>query len=123
MAGIHQITPFVMTHDLDGALNFYCDILGFTCGFQQENYAFVRCPGGALRLLEVAPDCEIGAQIVYLDCDDVNDVYDALRPRLDSLGADRVRAPFDQPYNQREFHVRDPDNCLLMYGTEIPAKD
>ncbi|WP_300032177.1 VOC family protein [uncultured Roseobacter sp.] len=121
MPGITQITPFVMTHDLDGSLRFFCEILGFTCGFQMENYAFIRQPDGALRLMEVAPDCDIGAQIIYVDCDDVDAFYAALKPKLDTLDSTRVRAPFDQPYRQREFHVKDPDNCLLMFGTEIAA--
>ncbi|QJF50458.1 VOC family protein [Roseobacter ponti] len=121
MARINQITPFVMTRDLAASLEFYTGILGFTCGFQQDNYAFVHHrPGGALRLIEVDPDCEIGEQMIYLDCEDVDAVWTVLKPRLDTLPEERVRAPFDQPYRMREFHVKDPDNCLLLYGTDIP---
>ncbi len=121
MARITQITPFVMTHDLAGALAFYCDILGFSCSFQMDNYAFVRQQAGiALRLIEVEKDCEIGEQMIYLDCDDVEAVYVSLQAKLDTLPEERVRAPFDQPYAMREFHVKDPDNCLLLYGTSIP---
>ena len=120
MAELTQITPFVMTHDLDGALAFYDGVLGFSCTFRQENYAFLRRPGGALRIVEVEPDCIIGEQMIYLDCDDVDAVYQSLKPALDRLEAGRVRAPFDQPYAMREFHVKDPDNCLLLFGAEIP---
>jgi hypothetical protein len=30
-----------------------------------------------------------------------------------------VHAPFDQPYGMREFHVKDPDGCLLFFGERI----
>ena len=121
MARMTQITPFVMTRDLVASLEFYTSILGLTCGFQQDNYAFVHHRhGGALRLMEVDPDCEIGEQMIYPDCEDVDAVRTAQKPRLDTLPVGRVRAPFDQPCRMREFHVKDPDNCLLLYGTDIP---
>jgi catechol 2,3-dioxygenase-like lactoylglutathione lyase family enzyme len=123
MAEITQITAFVMTRDLEGSLAFFCNTLGFTCGFKQDNYAFVRRPGGALRLIEVDATCEIGEQMIYLDCDDVEAVYAQMKPRLDLLPEDRVRAPFDQPYAMREFHVKDPDNCLLLFGSNIPPSN
>jgi hypothetical protein len=31
----------------------------------------------------------------------------------------RVRAPFDQPYGQREFHVLDEDGTLVFFGEAI----
>lgn len=121
MARTTQITPFVMTHDLEVSIAFYCDVLGFSCTFKMDNYAFVQQrPSGALRLLEVERDCDIGEQMIYLDCDDVDAVFAALKPKLDALPTDNVRAPFNQPYAMREFHVKDPDNCLLLYGTGIP---
>mgnify|MGYP001823133489 FL=1 len=121
MAEITQITPFVMTHDLEASIDFFTRILGFSCTFQMENYAFVQRLGKAIRLIEVDASCVIGEQMIYLDCDDVDTLFDELQSRLETLARDRVRAPFDQPYQQREFHVKDPDNCLLLFGTAISA--
>jgi uncharacterized glyoxalase superfamily protein PhnB len=120
MPDVTQIAPFVVTHDIDGAIAFYEGTLGFNCTFRMENYAFLRRKGDALRLIEVAADCEIGEQMIYLDCDDLDGVYAQMKPKLDLLPADRERAPFDQPYGMREFHVKDPDNCLLLSGMDIP---
>jgi hypothetical protein len=50
----------------------------------------------------------------------VDAVFAGLKHKLDQLPPDRVRAPFDQPYRMREFHVKDPDNCLLLFGADIP---
>jgi catechol 2,3-dioxygenase-like lactoylglutathione lyase family enzyme len=109
-----------MTHDIDGAIAFYEGTLGFNCTFRMENYAFLRRKGGALRLIAVAADCDIGEQMIYLDCEDPDGVYTQMKPQLDLLPADRVRAPFDQPYGMREFHVKGPDNFLLLFGADIP---
>ncbi len=122
MAQITQITPFVMTHDLGKSLSFYCDVLSFDCSFRQDTYEFIKAdPVGALRIVEVEPDCEIGEQMIYIDCDDVDAVYRKLQPALALLPGDHLRAPFDQPYGMREFHVKDPDNCLLMFGMDMPS--
>ena len=43
-------------------------------------------------------------------------LYAALKSKLDSLPEGRVRPPFDQPYGVREFHVKDPDGCLLFFA-------
>ena len=119
MTRITQITPFVFTRSMPTALAFYCDTLGFACTFQADNYAFVRRNQKGLRIIEVDPDATCGEQMIYLDCDDVDAVYAQMKPQLDTLPKDRVRAPFDQPYAQREFHVYDPDFCLLLFGTSI----
>ena len=124
MAGVTQITPFVFTRDLAGSLSFFCDILEFSCAFQMENYAFVHAKkGAAIRVLEVDPACEIAEQMIYLDCEDVDALYARLKPRLDLLPEGRVRAPFEQPYGMREFHVKDPDNCLLFFGNKSEPGD
>ncbi|MEM6566421.1 MAG: VOC family protein [Pseudomonadota bacterium] len=120
MSYVTQITAFVMTHDLNASVSFFETVLEFKCGLRQENYAFMSLPGGALRLIEVDQDCDIGEQMIYFDTDNVDGLYIKLRPQLDRLPEGRVRAPFDQPYNMREFHVKDPDNCLLLFGMEIP---
>ena len=121
MARVTQITPFVMTHDLGGSLAFFCDVLGFTCGYRADNYAFLhQRPGGALRVVEVDAGCDIGEQMIYFDCDDVDAVFAGLKDSLATLPKGRVRAPFDQPYGMREFHVKDPDSCLIFYGMDIP---
>ncbi|WP_420860921.1 VOC family protein [Algirhabdus cladophorae] len=119
MSKIIQITPFVFTRSLQTSLTFYKKALGFTCTFHADNYAFVQRNGKGLRVIEVDPDADCGEQMIYLDCDDVDAVYKQLKPQLDLLPKGRVRAPFDQPYAQREFHVHDPDFCLLLFGTAI----
>jgi len=119
MSKVIQITPFVFTRSLATSLAFYRKTLGFVCTFQADQYAFIRKDTQGLRLIEVNADAECGEQMIYLDCDDVDGVYAALKPQLDTLPEGRVRAPFDQPYAQREFHVHDPDFCLLLFGTAI----
>ena len=120
MTGIVQLTPFIFTRDLSASCAFY-DSLGFTPTLVQPDggYAYCEGHGTALRILQIDPEADLGEQMIYIDVNEIDEFYETLRPVLDALPEGRVRAPFDQPYGQREFHVKDPDNCLLLYGSRI----
>ena len=116
-----QITPFINCANLDRAIGFYETYLDFECTFKMENYAFLRSEAVAIRLLEVPFDLSIEERenMIYIDVEDVDGLYKKLKPKLDELPKGRVRAPFDQPYKQREFHVTDEDCTLYLFGEEI----
>lgn len=119
-----QITPFVLCSDLKAQIAFYEKKLGFSCTFTADNYAFLRRDQVAVRLLECPPNSNgtpLGAdQSFYIDVQDIDAIYQALEPELNQLPKDRVRAPFNQLYNQREFHVADEDGALVFFGQSIP---
>ena len=120
MSELRQITPFVFTHDLAASCDFY-ESLGLAPRVLQPELGYAYCTNGrvALRVLELGSDQEIAEQMIYIDVDDVDAVYAELKPVLDALPEGRARAPFNQDYGMREFHVKDPDNCLLLYGAAI----
>lgn len=123
MARILQLTPFVLCSSLQNQIDFYCDRLGFSCGFRQDNYAFLSRGPLAIRLLECPPRDDgklLGEeQSYYIDVEGVDALYDSLKPGLEDLPDGRVRPPFDQPYQQREFHVIDEDGTLIFFGEDI----
>ncbi|MBV7409845.1 VOC family protein [Maritimibacter sp. DP1N21-5] len=118
-----QITPFVPCTSLARQIAFYRDMLGFEVGYQAENYAFLKRDSVALRLVEVGPGVDLGNPeregSFYIDVDGIDSLYADLAPRLAQLPAGRVRAPFDQDYGQREFHVADEDCTLVFFGEAI----
>lgn len=124
MAKLTQITPFLMCDDIAAQIAFFRDRLGFSVGFEssEPNYAFLKRDGAALRLLETNLDLtdERRQQMVYIDVDDVDALWAEVSPHLADLPDGRVRAPFNQVYNQREFHVIDEGACLLLFGMAHP---
>lgn len=120
---MHQITPFVPCTSLDRQLAFYRYILGFTVGFQADNYAFLRRDDIAIRLVQVDPSVDLTHAerqgSFYIDVQNIDALYANLKPGLDSLPPSRVRAPFNQDYGQREFHVADEDCTLIFFGESL----
>ncbi|WP_282151453.1 bleomycin resistance protein [Ruegeria atlantica] len=126
MPELLQLTPFVLCSSLQKQIDFYCDRLGFSCGFRQDNYAFLSRGKVAIRLLECPPRDDGRAlgddQSFYIDVAGIDDLYETLKAGLADLPEGRVRPPFDQPYQQREFHVLDEDGTLVFFGEGLRAK-
>ena len=120
---LRQITPFVPCSNLQVQVDFYEKILGFDVGFLAENYAFLKRDAVAVRLVEVDKNVDLSAPdregSFYVDVDDIDALYVDMKPTLDTLPQGRVRTPFNQPYNQREFHVADEDCTLVFFGEAI----
>ena len=118
---LNQITPFVPCRSLARQIAFYRDVLGFEVGFTADNYAFLRREAVAVRLIEVEADDDwFGREMsFYIDVIGIDALYADMQNALSSLPEGRVRAPFDQDYGQREFHVLDEDGNLVFFGEGI----
>ena len=126
MSNILQITPFMHVGDLDKALAFFNDIVGFRTTFRQPGYAYVEREGVGVRIMEShgAEGAPPGNRrfAYYVDVRDVDALYAELKPKLDSLPPGDVHGPADKPYHQRELLVLAPDGNLLAFGQAIDAK-
>jgi catechol 2,3-dioxygenase-like lactoylglutathione lyase family enzyme len=119
MANFRQITPFMHVPDLEAALRFFQDILGFNVPYREGNYAYIEREGVAIRILEDRdPPPQPGDRrfAYYIDVHDGDGLYAELKPRLDRLPPSDVHGPADKPYNQRELLVLAPDGNLIAFG-------
>lgn len=126
-ANILQVTPFMHVPDLEGALTFLADTLGFSVDYREANYAYVSREGAGLRILEAGPGnpFQPGTRrfAYYFDCKDVDALYAELKPKLDALPKADVHGPADKPYRQRELLVLAPDGNLIAFGHAIGRED
>lgn len=122
-ANILQVTPFMHVPDLEAAVAFMVDVLGFQVDYREANYAYVSREGAGLRMLECGPGNEFRPGnrrfACYFDCRDVDALYAELKPKLDALPTGDVHGPADKPYRQRELLVLAPDGNLIAFGQAI----
>jgi catechol 2,3-dioxygenase-like lactoylglutathione lyase family enzyme len=123
MSNFIQVTPFMHVDDIDRALAFFTDILGFEVRFRVANYAYLHRETAGFRILEQkGPD---GAPpgnrrfAYYIDVRDVDQLYAELKPKLDTLPKSDVYGPVNQSYGQRELLVLAPDGNILAFGQAI----
>lgn len=120
-----QVTPFLRVSDMDEAVGFYQDVLGFADIFKMDDppYAFLKRDTAAIRLMRCDPDFDLtrpeAQQVIYIDVDNIDALHAELADRLKALPEERYRPLFDTFYGQREFHVIDPDTTLIMFGSKI----
>ena len=123
VSNFYRITPFMHVPDIDAAVEFFTDILGFECRFRQGSYAYVQRETAAFRLLENKGDD--GAPpgnrrfAYYIDVLDVDAVAAELAPKAKLLNDGDIYGPVDQLYGQRELMVMAPDGNLLVFGQDL----
>lgn len=111
-SAIFQIT------DLARAIDFYCDVLGFTKEFAYGDppyYGGVRNDDIVIHL-NSSPDSGIprGGGSVYIFCDEVDAYYAMIRSR----GAEVTSPLATWPYGMRDFQIKDPDGNRICFGCE-----
>ena len=126
MTQFEQVTPFLHVPDLQKALDFFTDILGFTVPYRQDGYAYIHRETVGFRLLEAEENQAAAGRrrfAYYIDVRDVDALYAELKPKLDTLPPGDVHGPADKPYGQRELLVLAPDGELIVFGMEVrPAE-
>ena len=86
-----------------------------------EGYAYIVRDDIAIRLLVCTDGPPEGEQSFYICVENLDALYEQMRPALNPLPNGRVRAPFNQPYGQREFHVLDEDGVLRFFGEPVKS--
>lgn len=122
---IESAMTIVPVRDVHISIAFYNDVLGFETRFLAEDGSLaivMHGPAVGLQLLQSDDPKALEATAtnisVYLQVRGLDALYERLREKLEALPAGRLRPPFNQPYGMREFHVKDPDGCLLFFGEE-----
>ena len=123
MSNFIQITPFMHVPDIDAALAFFEQVLGFRATFRSDGYAYVEREGAGIRMLQNqgSDGAPPGNRrfCYYVDVRDVDGLYAELKPKLDTLPKGDVHGPADKPYRQRELLVVAPDGNLIAFGQAI----
>jgi len=112
-------SPVFHVSDLDRAIRFYIDILGFTESFRFGSYLGLKHGEVGLHLtVGGGGDYRrpVGGGTVYIFCDSVDSYYE----RLVERGAQPSSTPSDSAYGMRDFVVHDPDGNQLSFGAEMP---
>ncbi len=112
--------------DIAAAVKFFTDMLGFRVYIHASDYAYVQRETAGFRLLQnrgndgAPPGNRRFAY--YIDVNDLEQVYEELRPKFDALPKGDVYGPVDQEYGQRELMIVAPDGNLLVFGQTIEKK-
>ena len=125
-AAIHRaahltgMAPQFLVDDLDWAIAYYCDKLGFELDFKYQSfYASVTRDGFAIHLKhapKLAADREHRKQNEHLDAYISVSGIRALFSELEMRGAQVIKPLEERPWACLDFYVEDPDGYILCFS-------
>ena len=103
--------------DIDHAINWYTDKLGFECTFRWGSpveYAVLkRDEAVSIHLVSEEATVLIDPRVIYVFCYNVDEVYKEFKEK----GVDIAREITAHEYGMRDFEVIDPSGHKLVFGT------
>lgn len=119
-AQITGIAPQFLVDDLDRAIAYYRDRLGFTLDFTYDSfYASVSRDGFAIHLKEapkLAAERAHRKQHEHLDASIAVSGIRELFSEVQSRGAQVIKPLEERPWASLDFYVEDPDGYILSFS-------
>jgi predicted enzyme related to lactoylglutathione lyase len=103
--------------NIDETVAFYCTVLGFTVAKKFPGYAIIERDGATIHFMLAADESVLqavrGHTEIYLEVENIAALWAHVQK---FTGKYRLRDLFDQPYGMTEFHISDPNDCLVFVG-------
>jgi catechol 2,3-dioxygenase-like lactoylglutathione lyase family enzyme len=113
-----RISPTIPVADIDRALRFYCEVLGFAVGFTiGDPVSFAVIEQGEAQLHLCVQPAKAGSSHNHVLVDDLDGVYG----RLQQAGVAVQQPPMNQPWGLRDLVVADPDGNTFEVAEPVIA--
>jgi catechol 2,3-dioxygenase-like lactoylglutathione lyase family enzyme len=117
MHRVKRISPRLAVANIDETVAFYCDVLGFSVVKKFPEYAIVERDGASIHFMPAANESVLkavrGHTEIYIEVENIVALWAHVQKFKDQH---RMRELFDQPYGMTEFHISDPNECLVFVG-------
>jgi catechol 2,3-dioxygenase-like lactoylglutathione lyase family enzyme len=112
-----KISPMLAVADMEETLAFYRDILGFTTKMKSTDYSIVERDGQTIHFMKAASEevmrCVRGHTEIYIEVANIASLWEHAKTFKDRH---HIRDLFDRDYGMTEFHIDDPNGCLVFVG-------
>ncbi len=106
--------------DMKETIDFYVDVLKFDVLWESPDYSVVNSGNAKIHLMlasdEKVMECVRGHTEIYIEVEGIQSLWDHVKRYKETH---RIRDLFDRDYGMREFHISDPNECLVFVGEEI----
>ena len=103
--------------NMDESIAFYQNVLGFAIAQQSPEYSVIERDGQTIHLQRAASD-EIVKILrnhveIYIEVSGIQQLWQHVQSFKNRY---RLRDLFERDYGMTEFHVIDPNSCLVFVG-------
>jgi catechol 2,3-dioxygenase-like lactoylglutathione lyase family enzyme len=112
-----KISPMLAVSDMEETLVFYQEVLGFTVLRKSAEYSVVERDGLTIHFMKAASEevmrCVRGHTEIYIEVSNIGSLWEHVRTFRDRY---KIRDLFEREYGMTEFHIGDPNGCLVFVG-------
>lgn len=112
-----RISPMLAVADMEETLAFYENVVGFMPIMNSAEYSIVERDGQTIHFQKAASEevmnCVRGHAEIYIEISDIHSLWEHVKTFKSRY---RIRDLFDREYGMTEFHVGDPNDCLVFVG-------
>ena len=109
-----HLSPMIPSFNLPRTVSFFTDLLDFKIGRDDKTYVILFKDHLTVHILRAGE--EIGEMDCYLEVDDVGNVWEKIRNKLEGI---KHKAPFDREYGMREIHISIPETKTLLFIGQV----
>jgi catechol 2,3-dioxygenase-like lactoylglutathione lyase family enzyme len=114
---VKQISPMLAVADMTETLRFYSEVLGFNIYAESEDYSIIERNGFPIHLIKAADAAVMeavrGHTEIYIEVSDIESLWKHVQTFRDKY---KIRDLFNRSYGMTEFHLGDPNGCLIFVG-------
>ena len=112
-----KISPMLAVANMEETLAFYQEVLGFTPFMKAPEYSIVERDGQTIHFQKAASEevmnCVRGHTEIYIEVSNIPMLWEHVKTFKNRY---RIRDLFDRDYGMTEFHISDPNDCLVFVG-------
>ncbi len=112
-----RISPMLVAADMEETILFYKNVLGFEPTLQSPEYTIVERDGQTIHFQKAASEkvmnCVRGHTEIYIEVSGIRSLWEHVKAFKSQY---RIRDLFDREYGMTEFHIDDPNGCLVFVG-------
>lgn len=109
--------------DMSETIAFYQSVLGFAPTLKTTEYSIVERDGQTIHLMKAASEevmrCVRGHTEIYIEVQGIRSLWQHVQT---FKGHNKIRDLFDREYGMTEFHIEDPNGCLIFVGEPTSAE-
>ena len=112
-----KISPMLAVADIDETVAFYHEVLGFTAKMKSPEYSIVERDSQTIHFMKAASEevmrCVRGHTEIYIEVSNISSLWEHVKTFKNRY---RMRDLFERDYGMIEFHIDDPNGCLVFVG-------
>jgi len=116
---IKHISPILAAASVEETVSFYGEVLGFQVVLQSADYGIVEKDGCTIHFTKAHDESVMeavrGHAEIYIEVEDIQEIWLRVQPFRDRY---KITELAERPYGMTEFHVIDPNDCLIFVGQE-----